>query len=73
MKNNAWAGAGHNIDAIPYQASSEFFANVEYHLYAKQESTLLDADESDVVYDFSLQGFSAAACAEHIIARRTFA
>lgn len=73
MKNNAWTGAGYNIDPIPQQASSEFFASVEYHLYAKQESTLLDADESDVVNDFSLQGFSAAACAQHIIARRIFA
>ncbi len=73
MKNNPCAGTGHNIDPIPQQASSEFFASVQYHLYAKQESTLLDADESDVVYDFSLQGFSAAACAQHIIERRIFA
>lgn len=70
MKNNARIDAGHNIEPIPQRASSEFFASVEHHLYAKQESTLLDADESDVVYDFSLQGFSAAACAQHIIVRR---
>lgn len=73
MKNNAFVGTRFNIDPIPQQASSEFFASVEYHLYAKQESTLLDADESDVVYDFSLQGFSATACAQHIIEQRLFA
>ena len=70
MKNDASTGAGRNIEPIPQRASSEFFASVEYHLYATQESTLIDADESDVVSDFALQGFSAAACAQHIIARR---
>lgn len=70
MKNNEETSAEHIIESSRKQASKEFFANVEYHLYAQRQSTQLDADESDIVSDFAFQKFSAAACAQHITAQR---
>jgi hypothetical protein len=70
MKNNVGIGAGDASESIRARASNEYFSSVECHLYAHGESTQLDADESDVVNDFALQAFGAAACARFIITQR---
>lgn len=70
MKNSARIYAEYDVDSSRHPASREYISNVEYQLYARQESTPLEAAEIDIVNDFSLQGFSAAACAQYIKRQR---